>query len=80
MEDKHSSDLWAEWMKWLLAMETGIPGETAVTLLNMGWYMISEGKKWPVDPESPTDLIVVAVLAWCRKGLDDVDGDDNDDE
>ena len=42
--------------------------------------MISEGKKWPVDPESPTDLIVVAVLAWCRKGVYYVDGDDDDDE
>ena len=37
--------------------------------------MRSEGKKWPVELESPTDLIVVAVFAWCREGVDDVDGD-----
>ena len=40
--------------------------------------MRSEGKKWPVEPESPTALIAVAVLSWCRKGADDVDGDDDD--
>ena len=61
-------------------MATGITGETEVTFLKMGLSMRSEGKKWPVEPESPTDLIVVAVLAWRRKGVDDVDGDDDDKE
>ena len=42
--------------------------------------MRSEGNKWSVEPESPTALTIVAVLGWCRKGVGDVDGDDNDEE
>ena len=80
MEGNHSSGLWVEWITWLLATATGINGETAITFLKMGWSMISEGGKRPVEPESPTALIFVAVFAWCRKVVDDVDGDDDEEE
>ena len=40
--------------------------------------MRSEGKKYPVDPESPTALIVVELCAWCQKGVDDGDYDEEE--